>query len=150
MHNTVLRHHEIKIIIIIITYFLENLYRRETLFPAVKEECNLMAYAKRLQRITYGFMTAKVRGEWRNAGYHYLLYRSLQLTIEQTCILLVLLLTCCAQETLAVFFSFSVVKALFIFALNISVLLGTDAMWIQTIKNNKPLLHILVYCLYRH
>jgi hypothetical protein len=28
--------------------------------------------------------------------------------------------------------------------------LGTDAMWIQTIKNNKPLLHILVYCLYRH
>jgi hypothetical protein len=58
----------------------------------------------------------------------------------------VLVLTCCAQETLAVFFSFSVVKALFILALNTSVLLGTDAMLIQTIKNNKTIIAHTVLC----
>ena len=91
MHNTVLRRHEIIIIIIIIIIsFLANLYERKTLFPAVKEECNLRGFAKKWQRITYGLMTGDVRGDWRNAGNQDLICCSLQLTIEETCILLVL------------------------------------------------------------
>ena len=89
MHNTVLRHHEI----IIIISCLANLYGRET---AIKEECNLRAYAKKWQRITYGLMTEDVRGDWRNAGNQALIYSSLQLIIEQTCILLVLIFSSCA------------------------------------------------------
>jgi hypothetical protein len=115
MHNTVLRHHEI---IIIIISCLANLYGRETLFPVVKEECNLRAYAKKWQRVTYGLMIGDVRGDWRNAGNQDIIYSSLQLTIEQTYILLVLMFTSCAQETIALFFSSSVVKSLFILALN--------------------------------
>jgi hypothetical protein len=104
------------IMVIIIISFLANFYGRETLFPAVKEECNLRTYAKKWQRITYGLTTGDVRGDWRNAGNQDLIYRSLLLTIEQKCILLVLVFASCAQETLAVFSS-----SLFILALNNTV-----------------------------
>jgi hypothetical protein len=127
MHNTVLLRHEIIIIVIIISC-LANLYGRETLFPAVKEECNLRAYAKKWQRIAYGIMTGDVRGEWRNVSNQDLIYCSLRLTIEQTCILLVLVSIGCAQENACGFIS-SVVKSLFILAFN-----------------KKKLVH----CLYRH
>jgi len=66
------------------------LYERETLFPAVEEECNLKASAKKWQNITYGLMTGDVMGDWTNAGNQDLIYCSLQLTIEETCILIVL------------------------------------------------------------
>ena len=97
------------------------MYGRETLFPAVKEERNLRVYAKKWHRITYGLMTGDVRGQWRNTGIQDLIYCSLQLTIEHTFILLVLVFTSCAQETLAAFFSSSVVKSLFSLALNNTV-----------------------------
>ena len=94
-------------------------------------------------------MIVDVRGEWKNTAIQELHYCSLQLTTEQTCILLAVLLKCCAQETLVVFFSFSVFKAFFILAFNISLLLGTDAVWIQKIKNNRSLIaHTVLFIVY--
>ena len=78
----------------------------------------MRAYAKKWQRMTYGLMRGDGRGDWRNAGNQDLICCSLQLTIEQTCILLVLVFTSCAQENFALFFSSSVINALFILALN--------------------------------
>jgi hypothetical protein len=54
--------------IIMIISCLANLYGRKTLFLAVMEECNLSAYARKWQRITYGNMRGDIRGEWRNVG----------------------------------------------------------------------------------
>jgi hypothetical protein len=77
-------------------------------------------------------MTGNVKEDWRNAGNEDLIYCSLQLTIEQTCIFLMLVFTSCAQETLAVFFPLQWLK------LGLFLLLITQfgALFIQTLSRD--------------